>query len=283
MVQRLTTLDLRSQDPTTLTVDGSETLNAESNKERTVFRFMSTLDAYVEVTLEATDSTDPEFSDSVIINEQRPVPANTTRELRVTGPYEFYRITVEATQNAPTSGSLTVRSLADNSDAPLQSETLNEFESLNQGKSFKARYQEELANAESTAVGLSNTNSNTVFIDKVGLAVGGDALIRTSVDHGSYTDGTEITPINGRPELQVERDFTATLSSNPTFSDPQIEIEGYRPGGSGGPVFATQGTEAPGSAFELDPGQTIVFQLENISGNTNRFGYLFKMFDTVIR
>lgn len=283
MVQQLTEIDLRTQDPTYLTFGDDQILNAESNKERTVFRFISSLDAYVDVTVTATDSTDPDFNNGVVINEQRPVPADTTREIRITGPYEYYKMRVEATQGAPTEGSLAVRSISDNSDAALQSETLDAFEALNQGKSYVFRWQEEIADGETTSIGINNTNSNTVFIDKVGLASGGDALVRTSIDHGNYTDGDALQEINGRPELQVERGITATVTSNPTYSNPQAEIEGYRPGGSGTAPQATQGTEAPGAQYEIDPGQTIVFEMQNDSASTNRFGFLLRLFDTVIR
>jgi len=285
MVQQLTNIDLRTQDPTVLTNPdtGKEYFPTESNKERTVFRFVSTLDAYVDVTIEATDSADADFSDSVILNNKRPVPAGTIRELRITGPYEYLKFTIEATQSAPTSGTFTLRSLADNSDAILQSEQLGGFEMLNQGKTYALRYQESLADGNAVSLGIRNDNEATLYIDKIGLAVGGDALVRTSIDHGSYSDGTELTPINGRPELQTERTLDSVISANPTYSNPQVELEGFRPGGSGQAVQATPGTEAKGVAYEIDPGQTIVFELENDSGSTNRYGYLLRLIETVIR
>ncbi len=285
MVQQLTTISPRTQDPVTLTnpETGLSYFPTESNKERTVFRFVSTLNAYTEVTVEATDSADADFSDSVTLNDSRPIPANTTRELRVTGPYEYLKFTVEATQSAPTTGEFKVRSLADNSDAILQSEILDEFEALNQGKTHISRYQESIADGGTVSLGIRNDNASTLYIEKIGLPVGGDALIRTSIDHGSYTDGTQLDLINGRPALQAEKTLQSVISANPTYSDPQVEIEGFRPGGSGRAIQATPGGEESGAVYEIEPGQTLVFELENDSGATNRYGFLLRVIETVIR
>ena len=47
MVDTLGEIDLRTQDPTTLVVDGQDFFNAQSNKERVVFRFISTLETVI--------------------------------------------------------------------------------------------------------------------------------------------------------------------------------------------------------------------------------------------
>lgn len=287
MVREIGSIDLRTQDAIVIpTSEPDNVVFPTQTKNRTVYRIVNTTDAYVEVSYDGTDTADDEFTDTINLNEGRPVPAGTVREMRYSGPYERLRFTVQATESAPTEGNVELRSVEDDSPNALQSETLSDFELLNQGKSYNTRYQEKLANdGDSVSLGIRNpdTADQSFYLRALAFPSGGDALITTEVDHDNYSDGATIALLNKRPELQVERDAEAAVTANPSFSGAQKSTEGFIPGGSGGSDLATPGTEGEGSDWEIDPGQDVVFTLTNDSGSTNRYGFLLQFAETVIR
>jgi len=281
MVNKLAEIEPRSSGETVITNDDTGEDFFRPEQTRDTFIFTSSLDEYAEVTVEATHSQDPAFDNPLVNEEGLPIRPGRSRETSFTDPNEIVQFRV-ATPTAPTSGSLTVWREKDHTPMPLDSEMLNEFKELNEGRSYSVDTQEELTSGSTLTVGVRNPSDSrtSIFIRQFGISVAFDALLTTEIDHGSYTDGTEITPINKKPELQTERQTDAVISTNPTTSNAQESLTGFIPGGKTG---TAPGTRVPGAEYEINPGQNITVELENDSSNTGRFGFSIDVFETVIR
>jgi hypothetical protein len=283
MVTKLAEVEPRSSGDTVLTNPDTGEDFFRPEQVRDVLILTSSLDTYAEVTIEATHSNDTEFANPLTIEQGLPLLPGRTREAAYTGSNERIKLTVTV-PNAPTSGSLTVWKEKDNTPLRLNSTRLRRFKELNEGRAYATDVQSELASGGTLTVGVRNPSDSPVniFVEQFGISTGGDALVTTEIDHGSYTDGTSLSVINKKPELQVERPLNGSVTQNPTTSSPQETITGFLPGGSGG-GGASPGARSEGTAYELSAGQDITPTIENDSGATNRYGFSIDLLETVVR
>lgn len=282
MVNKLAEIEPRSSGETVVT-------NADTGEDffrpeqlRDTFIFTNDLDAYAEVTIEATHSNDTGFSNALTTEQGLPLRPGDTREAAYTDPNELVQFTVY-TPDAPSSGSLTVWREKDHAPLPLNSSKLNPFKELNDGRTYSIDFQESLADGATLTTGIRNPEDSSVslFVRQFGLSVGGDGLVTTEIDHGSYTDGDSLTVINNKPELQVERPPEASVTKNPTISNAQASMTAFLPGGSAGGT--AQGNRFSQADYELSPGQDMTIQIQNDSGSANRFGFGLELIETVVR
>lgn len=282
MVNKLAEIEPRTSGETVITNPETGEDFFRPEQLRDTFIFTNNLDEYVEVTIETTHSNDEAFENALVNEEGLPVLPGRTRESAFFDPAELIQITV-TTQTAPTSGSLTVWREKDHTPVDLDSSSLDDFKELNDGRTYAVDFQEQLANDGTLTVGIDNPSSSdaSLFVRQFGIAVGGDALLTTEIDHGSYTDGTDLTVVNKKPELQVERPIEGSVTKNPTASNPQAQMTAFLPGGSAGGT--AQGNRYPQTDYELSPGQNITVEIENDSGSSNRFGFSLEVIETVIR
>lgn len=282
MVNKLAEIEPRSTGDTVVTNPDTGEDFFRPEQLRDVFIFTNDLDAYAEVSIEATHSNDEDFQNSLIAEEGIPVLPTKTREKAYTGSNELLKLIID-TPTAPTSGSLTIWREKDNTPVMLDSSQLNTFEELNEGRTYTLDFQESLIDTATITAGVNVPESSdvSVFVKQFGISVGGDALITTEIDHGSYTEGTALTSLNGKPELQIERPLEANLSKNPTTSSPQEGMTGFLPGGVGG--GASPGGRYAQADYELSPGQDMTIQIQNDSGAENRYGFSLELIETVVR
>lgn len=284
MVTKLAEIEPRSSGETT--VPNSENSDGDffylDPRERTVFIFQNDLDVYAEATIEATHSRDQDFTNSLTNEEGLPVRPGRTREVAFTDSNEIVELVVR-TPTAPSSGSLTVWSESDHTPMQLDSTRLNEFKELNEGRTYSIDFQDTIADTNSITAGIRNPSDSdvSVFVKQFGISVGGDALATTEIDHDSYTDGTALTVINKKPELQVERPVSASVTRDPTISGAQESMTGFLPGGSAG--NAAIGGRFRAADYELSPGQDLTVSLQNISGSSSNYGFSLELIETVVR
>lgn len=240
------------------------------NEIRRTFRFISTLDVYAELEVLGTDSTDPNFTNSVQVNSTRPLPAGTVREHEDTGPYEYLKFEI-TTQEAPTEGTVACVVLQDNSP-PSAHERLILDEDIHQGKGYLTSVHEQILGDDTTTLGVRNPTDTgiEVVLHRIGLIATGNATISYEIDHSSYSDGTIVDLVNRRPELQIEKPAGSVVTLNPTVSGAQKSTNGVLPGGT---KSAGSGTTSETVSFVLDPGQDLTISMTNVSGGENRYGF----------
>lgn len=249
---------------------------------RTVYIVQNDLDVYCELDVAASHSADPNFNNSLRVKEGLPVRPDTVREFSYTGSNEIVELMID-TPSAPSSGSVTIWQESDHTPMHLESEMFNEFLALNEGRAYAVDFQESLADAATITVGIDVPSDidSSVFVQQFGLSVGGDALVTTAIDHGSYSDGSSVSVINKKPELQIERPIESSVTKNPTVSNPQVSMTAFLPGGSaGGTSIGGRFTQTD---YELQPGQNMIVQIQNDSGSSNRYGFSLELVETVIR
>jgi hypothetical protein len=122
------------------------------------------------------------------------------------------------------------------------------------------------------SLGIRNPESNDkeIILSKIEFDVGANGLTQYSIDHGSYTPGTQLDVLNRKPSLQEESPIEAEVTLNPTVSNPQLTTNGFVPGGT---KTSGSGTTTERGTFVLSPGQDLVMQLTNISGGDNYYGF----------
>lgn len=282
MVNKLAEIEPRSSGETIITNPDTGEDFFRPEQLRDTFIFTNSLDVYAEVTVEATHSNDPDFSTSLVNEQGLPILPGKARESAFTDPGELVQLTVY-TPSAPSSGSLVVWREKDHTPMDLDSSGLNAFKELNDGRTYSVDFQEELASAGTLTAGINNPESSntSLFVRQFGLSVGGDALVTTEIDHDSYTDGTDLTVINKKPELQVERPMEGSVTQDPTTSGPQAQMTAFMPGGSAGGT--AEGNRYSQADYELTPGQDMTVEIQNDSGSSNRFGFSLEVIETVIR
>lgn len=282
MVNKLAEIEPRSSGETTVTNPDTGEGFFRPEQLRDTFIFVNALDEYAEVTIEATHSNDTAFNEGLINEQGLPLRPGDTREKAYTDSNELVKFVVD-TPTAPTSGSLRIWREKDQTPLPLDSTRLNPFNQLNNGRAYAVDFQDSIANDATITAGirLPDTADSSVFVRQFGISVGGDALVTTEIDHGSYTDGTDVTVINKKPELQVERPLSGSVTKNPTTSNPQASMTAFLPGGTAG--ASAEGNRFPQSDYEITPGQDLTVQLQNDSGSTNRFGFSLEVIETVVR
>lgn len=282
MVNKLAEISPRSADTFTLTSDVTGDDFFRPKQERTTYILENGLDKYAETSIEKTHSQDPDFSNSVTLEQGLPTRPDIERPVAVTDSAELLEFTVE-TQEAPTSGSFIVWEVTDHAPVPLNSSELNAFKELNEGRTYAVDFQASIADAATLTAGIRNPDSaaNSIFVRQFGISVGGDATVTTEIDHGSYSDGTGLTVINKKPELQVERPISASVTRDPTISNPQESMTAFLPGGSAGGT--STGNRFAQADYELTPGQDLTVQITNESSSSDRFGFSLELIETVVR
>lgn len=281
MVNKLAEIEPRSSGETTVTNPDTGNDYFRPEQLRDTFILVNNLDVYAEVSIKATHSNDTNFT-SALTNEQGiPLRPGNAREKAYTDSNELVKFIVD-TPTAPSSGDLKIWREKDNTPLMLNHTRLNKFKELTEGRRYRTEFQSSLTDGGTITLGVRNPSDSDVntFIDGDPIVTGGDALVTTEIDHGSYTDGTAVTTINAKPELQVERPVAAAITQDPTTSNPQKSMTGFRPGGTG--ANAT-GNRARTAEFELNPGQDVTIQLENTSSGSNRYGFVLDIIETVIR
>lgn len=283
MVQKHGSIEPRSSGSTTFpNPDNPEGDFYNPRQDRTVYTFYNDLDVYAEVSMVSTHSADMEFNESLINEQGVPILPGKTREVVHTDADELLRFEVR-TPDAPSSGDLSLVSEADQNGRPLDSARLNDFKELNEGRAYAVDFYEELPDGATLTAGfrLPEGADISLFIRQFGVSVGGDAIVTTEIDHGSYTDGAALPVINKKPELQVERPIDASVTQNPTISSPQETMKAFFPGGTAGNT--APGNRFPQADFELSPGQDMTVTIKNDSGSSDKFGFSLELIETVVR
>lgn len=267
------TIELQSQ----LTTDGR--IRPNFNEQRHTYRFISTLDVFAEIRITGTHSTDPEFDNADEVNSTVPLPSGTVRNFEYTQAYELLKFEV-ITDSAPTTGRVSSVLLQDNG-TPTHSESVVLDEDINQGKSFFISESEQILDGNTTSIGIKNPSSSEtpVVISELRPVSFANGTLTYEIDHGSYTGGTDVDAINTRPELQVEQPLQASVTKNPTVSNPQKTTNGLQPGGK---KEAGSGGATGSARFILDPGQDLVVKMTNVSGGENRFGFTMTLVEKIL-